>query len=95
MLNKDRYDSLSADSHECASDDEQEQHPLTSSNVHSPQSVSGPRHRYMHVLLAVLAQLVYTGVVLFAAREFHYKRVTPVVAAPDRYHAWVSSLRET
>ncbi|KAI8209988.1 Short chain dehydrogenase [Colletotrichum sp. SAR 10_86] len=71
-----------------ASDGEPEQHPVTPDGVQPPPSVRKRKNWYTCVVFAVLAQLVYTVVVLLAARELYYKTVCPSVAAPDRFHAW-------
>ncbi|GJD05066.1 tat pathway signal sequence [Colletotrichum higginsianum] len=88
MLYTDQYASLSSNSPDCASDGEPEQYPLTSDGLQPRPPARKSRSRYTYAVLAVLAQLVYTILVLVAAREVYYKGVCPVVAAPDRYHAW-------
>ncbi|KAJ4386823.1 hypothetical protein N0V93_009721 [Gnomoniopsis smithogilvyi] len=96
MFSKDQYASLPTNIPDCASDGEPEQYHLTQDGIQPPPPAPKPRRRYTYVVLAVLAQLVYTGLVLFAAREFYYKRVSPVVAAPDRFRAWdVLEYKET
>ncbi|KAK1975216.1 hypothetical protein LZ30DRAFT_606145 [Colletotrichum cereale] len=90
MLYKDQYASLSPNSPDCASDGEPEpeQYPLTPDGLQPAPPARKSRNRHTYAVLAVLGQIVYTVVVLIAARQFYYKTVCPAVASPDRYRAW-------
>ncbi|TLS26491.1 hypothetical protein PpBr36_04260 [Pyricularia pennisetigena] len=89
MFYKDQYAALSSNNPDCARDGEPEEYPLTEDGSQpTPPIRYGHRRRYPWVVLAVLAQVVYTVLVLVAAREFYYKRVCAAIAAPDLYGAW-------
>lgn len=91
MIYKDQYAALSHDHPDYASDGETEQYPMTEDGRQpTPPARSAHGRRYPWVVLAVLAQVVYTILVLAVAREFYYKRVCVSIAAPDAVGAWVS-----
>ncbi|EFQ36484.1 uncharacterized protein GLRG_11629 [Colletotrichum graminicola M1.001] len=100
MLYKDQYASLSSDSPDCISDGEPEQYPLTPGGVQPAPPPRKSRNRYTYAVLAVLAQLVYTIVVLVAARTLYYKRhvleykeVPADHKEPDEHHPYLGTPR--
>lgn len=91
MLYRDQYAALSHNHPDYASDGEHEQYPLTEDGRQpTPPARPGHTRRYRWVVAAVLAQVVYTVLVLVVVREFYYKRVCVSLAAPDNLGAWVS-----
>ncbi|EHA50191.1 hypothetical protein MGG_03425 [Pyricularia oryzae 70-15] len=89
MLYRDQYAALSHDHPDYASDGEHEQYPLTEDGRQpTPPARPGHSRRYRWVVVAVLAQVVYTVLVLVVVRQFYYKRVCVSLAAPDSLGAW-------
>ncbi|KAF5026790.1 hypothetical protein F66182_1074 [Fusarium sp. NRRL 66182] len=88
MVYEDQYASVPISNSDCGSDGEPEQYLLTQDGIQPLPPARRSRKQYVYAALAVLLQLVYTGVVLAAARSFYYKAVCPAVAAPDQFHAW-------
>lgn len=85
------YTSLSSNGPGCTSDGEPEEYPMTPDGGQSVPLARKSRNHCTHAVFVVVAQIVYTIIILFAARELYYKSVCPAIAAPDRSRAWVHS----